>query len=80
MENKKIITHLLFDALKATRVGEELESMKYVMDYEKNVQRLYKEAVVLTLKNGAEYVANVSYDSGLALILDVANQIVRGLL
>lgn len=62
-ENKVEIVQKLFEVLRITRAGSNLISMEYK-------EEGYDEYVVLTFDNGYSRMANVTADSGKALIID----------
>ena len=71
MEDKQKICTMLLPVLQATRnlynlIRLEYDRNKYGCD----------EVVIATFANGAQKVANVSLDSGTAMILDILRQIV----
>ncbi|MEG1470488.1 MAG: hypothetical protein RSC31_07560 [Anaerovoracaceae bacterium] len=67
MENKQEICNLLLPALNATRNLDDLISLEYVED---------KELVYAKFLSGSMKIANVSMDSGTAMIRDIIKQIV----
>lgn len=69
MENKQKICDLLLPALQATRNLHDLVSLHYV-----NAQS--REIVVAEFASGSTKIANVSMDSGTAMIQDIMSQIV----
>lgn len=66
MEDKQAILDALTEALKITRNQNDLRSLKYYEDQEKDVQ-----IVMVTWQNGATKFINVTMDSGTAMIRDV---------
>lgn len=69
-EDKQKICDLLLIVLQNTRNLCDLVSLEYVRQDE------YKEIVKAKFVNGAEKIANVSMDSGTAMIRDIVKQIV----
>lgn len=69
-EDKQKICDLLLPVLQATRDLHNLVSLEYVR------QDKYKEFVKAKFANEYETVANVSMDSGVAMIRDILRQIV----
>lgn len=67
MENKQKICDLLLPALQATRNLQDLVSL----DYDAK-----KELVYASFVSGSTKIANVSMDSGTAMIQDIMSQIV----
>ncbi len=67
MEDKSKICDLLLPALQATRNLHDLEDLEYIPE---------QEAVLATFASGATKKANVSMDSGTAMIRDIIAQIV----
>ena len=69
-ENKQLICDLLLPALQATRNLYDLVKLEFAYrgeDY---------ETVTATFANGSTKIANVSMDSGTAMILDIVRQVV----
>lgn len=71
MEDKKQITQMLLPVLQATDNLSDLVALEYTIG-----DSGYPELVIATFANGSTKVANVSADSGTALIKDVICQIV----
>ena len=67
-EDKQKICDLLLPALQATRGGSKLVNLVYASDPS-------KETVTAVFQGGWKKVANVTMDSGTALIYDVMRQI-----
>lgn len=70
MENKSKICKKLLPVLQMTRNLYDLVDLEYV-DYHNG-----EEEVIATFINGAKKHANVSMDSGTAMIYDIIRQIV----
>lgn len=70
-EDKTLITRKLFECLKCTRAGAEIEGLTY----EGESKLLGEEYVVIHYNNGYIRRVNVHMDSGTALISDVMSQI-----
>lgn len=70
-ENKSEITARLFEAVKATRAGEDIANMEYVND----PNSFGREHVVITYQTGYIKRVNVACDSGAALIRDVMREV-----
>ena len=68
-EDKKQVTQMLFQALKSTVAGVEIEALKY--------EQLANgdEHVTIKYESGYRKVVNVSCDSGLVLMRDVLRSI-----
>ena len=71
MENKAQITQALFEAVKLTRAGQDIESMEYSND----PKSYGREHVIIKFKNGYLKRVNVCLDSGAALIRDVMREV-----
>ena len=69
MENKQLICDLLLPCLQKTRNLDNLNSLEYVREG-------YNETVKATFNNGYVKLANVSSDSGTAMIQDILRAIV----
>ena len=69
MEDKQRICDLLLPVLQATRDLYDLQKLVYSRINE------YDEIVTATFANGYEKRANVSMDSGVAMIRDICRQI-----
>lgn len=69
MEDKQLICDLLFEALQATRELSDLEGLTYRYISAGN------EIVEAVFPGGYVKVANVSMDSGIAMIRDIIKQI-----
>ncbi|MBR2995437.1 MAG: hypothetical protein IKF45_01880 [Lachnospiraceae bacterium] len=69
MEDKQRICDLLLPVLQATRDLYDLQKLVYSRINE------YDEIVTATFANGYEKRANVSMDSGIAMIRDICRQI-----
>lgn len=69
LEDRRKICELLLKTLQATREFEALVSLEFKW-YSPNFQ-----IVTATFANGAEKLANVSMDSGVAMIRDILKQI-----
>ena len=67
-EDKQKICDLLLPALQATRGGSKLVNLVYTAEP-------HKENVTAVFQGGWKKVANVTMDSGTALIYDVMRQI-----
>ena len=67
-EDKQKICDLLLPALQATRAGSKLVNLVYASDPS-------KETVTVVFQSGGKKVADVTADSGTALIYDVIRQI-----
>ena len=67
-ENKQLICDLLLKTLQATRGGSKLVSLIYAIEPA-------KETVMAEFQGGWKKVADVTMDSGAALIFDVMRQI-----
>ena len=65
-EDKELILHYLFQAVKRTRAGEDVVDMKFHSG---------SEDVVVIWKNGFRRLVNVEADSGIAMIRDVLGAI-----
>ena len=63
-ENKALITQKLFETLKVTRYGCDIEKMEYTTEG-------YDEIITVTFENGYTKRINVTADSGKSLISDV---------
>ena len=70
MENKKEILDLLLPCLQATRNLHDLAGLDYTEDEYGN------ETVTATFGNGYQKRANVTADSGTAMIRDILSQII----
>ena len=68
MEDKQEICNLLCETLAATRDHEEIQSIIYKKEQN-------KEIAVVSYINGGSYVVNVSMDSGTAMIRDIMEAI-----
>lgn len=66
-ENKARIVNQLFRLLRMTRDQEALIGLEYHHD-----NKTYEETVVAIYRSGRKQVINVTADSGIALIRDVA--------
>ncbi|MBR2255856.1 MAG: hypothetical protein IJ899_00635 [Blautia sp.] len=69
MEDKQRICDLLLPVLQATRDLYDLQKLEYSRIDE------WEEIVTATFANGYEKRANVSMDSGIAMIRDICRQI-----
>lgn len=69
-ENKQEICNKLLDTLQNTSNLYDLVSLEY-----KRISK-YEERVTAVFANGNQKVANVSMDSGTAMIVDIINQII----
>ena len=70
-ENKSQITQALFEAIKLTRAGADIQNMEYVND----PNSLGREHVIITFADNYIKRVNVSLDSGCALIRDVMREV-----
>lgn len=68
MEDKQLICDLLLKALQATECFSDLDSLDYINE-DANFQ-----LVRAVFANGAEKLANVTMDSGIAMIKDIIRQ------
>lgn len=71
MEDKQKICDLLLPALQATRNLNDLVSLRYVADKDWGRQH-----VLATFANGYVKTANVTMDSGTAMIRNIIRQII----
>ena len=69
MEDKQLICDLLLKALQATRKFADLKSLTY-----RNISP-DEEIVEACFSNGGVRIANVSMDSGIAMIEDIIRQV-----
>ena len=70
MENKQEICNLLLKALQATRGGEDITALDYANDKEVGI-----EVVEIRYKNGHIRPIDVSFDTSIGLIRDIASGI-----
>ena len=70
-EDKAEIAQAFAEVLKQTRDYADLRSLEYIKEANG------EETVVATFDNGKTKTANVSYDSGIAMISDIMRQIVE---
>ena len=70
MENKKEIIEKLKDLLVTTRAGCDIEDLIYSKE---------KETVTILFHNGTKKIANIAYESGYAIILDVMKVLQKAL-
>ena len=70
-EDKQKICDLLLPAVQATRGGRKVVALKYDPDDKET----NGETVTVVFQSGGKKVADVTYDSGTALIYDVMRQI-----
>lgn len=81
IENKQIICNKMLDLFQATMYFNDLASLTYVYNWDDenkchiNEEFPATEYVVATFNNGYKKYANVSMDSGYAMIKDVLRQI-----
>jgi len=68
-ENKQRILHFLLAAIQATRAGEDLVDLTLSDD---------KDTVIAEFEGGGIKKINVAFDSGWAMIKDIANQLQIG--
>lgn len=80
-ENKQLICNKMLDLLQSTSYFSDLVSLTYVYNWDEenqchiNKDFLATEYVLATFNNGYKKYANVSIDSGYAMIKDVLRQI-----
>ena len=66
-ENKSVIAKHIEELLKCTRFGQDLVSVEY-----DNNHSCTNEYLIITWENGHIEMINVTADSGLAMIIDLA--------
>lgn len=71
MENKQEICNLLLKTLKATRYGSDIAEINY---YDEGN---YGEKAIISYSNGYEIIANVTADSGIAMIEDIIGTLLQ---
>lgn len=74
MENKQEICNLLLKTLKATRYGSDIAEINY---YDEGNYGEYGEKVIISYSNGYEITANVTADSGIAMIEDIIDTLLQ---
>lgn len=70
-ENKHIIADCIYTLLRRTRFGKQLKDVQYIPDYDLD-NRLQNEWLVFEWWNGYTEKINVTADSGLSMIIDLA--------
>ncbi|MDO5015261.1 MAG: hypothetical protein Q4E28_04850 [Clostridia bacterium] len=70
MENHSKIVKAFLPVLQMTDFFNDLENLEYINKTE------FEQAVVATFKNGCKKEANVTYDSGVAMLRDILKQII----
>ena len=80
-ENKQLICNKMLDLLQTTRYFNNLVSLTYVYNWDDEkhepINKIFpaEEYVLAKFNNGYEKYANVSMDSGYAMIKDILKQI-----
>ena len=76
MENKQEICNLLLKTLKATRYGSDIAEINYY-DEGNYDEGNYGEKAIISYSNGYEITANVTADSGIAMIEDIIGTLLQ---
>lgn len=72
MEDKNEILYYLLPALQATRYGSVIVSLEYT-----SLPGIYDEVVSIKWENGYVQLVNITADSGVAMIKDIIEGLMR---